>query len=184
MGRQMETWTWTCCLVQFSSACLYFSELLSEVLSHYFLEYLTYFLFTRWIVCCLDSSLRCKLQAQCADLAAKVFILNTPGSHMGTGPNISSPSCHPVPCLWPGKEVKDVPKPWNSAPTWETWRRFLAADFRAAQRRPLQSLGEWIIRWGRSSSLYIWLCNKKINKALKIRCKFTLSGIMSFWISF
>ena len=42
---------------------------------------------------------------------------------MDTGYNPSSAASHPAPCLWPGKAVKDSPKPWDPAPTvWETWK--------------------------------------------------------------
>ena len=48
---------------------------------------------------------------------------------MGAGSDPGGPTSHPAPCLWPGKAVKDGPKPRNSAPVWETWRKFLAPYF-------------------------------------------------------
>ena len=60
------------------------------------------------------------LKAQRGGLVAKVLALNTPGSLMGTGSNPGIPASHPAPCLWPGKAIKDGPKPWDSASLWET----------------------------------------------------------------
>ncbi|XP_058517282.1 urotensin-2B isoform X2 [Ochotona princeps] len=54
-------------------------------------------------------------------------------------------SSHPykrAPCVWPGKAVEDSQKPWDPAPAWETWRKFLAPGFGSAQHRQLWSPGE------------------------------------------
>ena len=51
-----------------------------------------------------------------------MLALNALGSNMGADSNPSSPASHPAPSLWSGKAVEEGPKPWNPAPTWETWR--------------------------------------------------------------
>ena len=61
-------------------------------------------------------------RARQGGLAAEVLTLSTPGSLMGADSNPRGPASHPAPCLWPGKAVKDSPKPWNPVPPWETWK--------------------------------------------------------------
>ena len=59
---------------------------------------------------------------------------------MGAGSKPGVPASHPAPCLWPGKAVKDGPKPWDPAPVWKTWRNLLTLDFESVQYQPLWSL--------------------------------------------
>ena len=79
---------------------------------------------------------------QCNSIVPKALALNVLGSHMGADSNPGGPVSHPAPCLWPGKAVKNGPKPWNPAPVWDTRRKFLDAGFGLAQYWPLRSLGE------------------------------------------
>ena len=61
---------------------------------------------------------------------------------MGTGSNPGTPASNPDPCLWPGKAAEDGLKPWDPAPTWETWKKLLAPGLGMAQLWQLWSLGE------------------------------------------
>ena len=58
--------------------------------------------------CC---SLEIETRAHPDSLTDKVLALHALGSHMGTGSNPGCPAFHPASCLWPGKAVKDGPKP-------------------------------------------------------------------------
>ena len=81
---------------------------------------------------------------------------------MDAGSNPSSPASHLAPCLWTGKAVEYSPKPWDPAPTWETWKTILASDWLSTSH-----CGAWGVHHGTedlplylSSSLYICLSNK------------------------
>ena len=52
---------------------------------------------------------------------------------MDAGSNSGSPASHLAPCLWPGKAVKDGPKPWEPAPVQETRKKLLAPGFGLVQ---------------------------------------------------
>ena len=43
----------------------------------------------------------------------------TPGIPYGRRFYPGGPASLPAPCLWPGKAVKEGPKPWEPAPAWE-----------------------------------------------------------------
>ena len=57
--------------------------------------------------------------------SGKVLTLCVPDSYMGAGSNLGRPAPYPAPCLWPESAVKDGPKPWAPAPTWEARKKFL-----------------------------------------------------------
>ena len=76
-----------------------------------------------------DAGPRARGMAQQRGLVAKVLVLNSLGSHMGTGSSPGSSTSHPVPCLWPGKAVEDSLMLWDPAPMWETWKKFLDPGF-------------------------------------------------------
>ena len=67
----------------------------------------------------------------------------------------------PCNCLdpFPGKAVEDGPKPWDSAPMWETWEKLVANGFGSAQLWPLQPLRNEPMD-GRSLFLSLLFANK------------------------
>ena len=98
--------------------------------------------FTNKLICLQQKKKKRGCWAKCSGLLAKVLALQALGFHMRMG---SCPSCSTsclTPCLWPGKAGEDGILPWDPAPAWETWRRFLAPGFRLAQHRLLRTFGE------------------------------------------
>ena len=88
---------------------------------------------------------------------------------MDTGYNPCGPASHPAPCMWPGKAVKDGPKPWNPGPVWETWKsswlRIGTAPAIVVTYRVKHQTGNISVSLPLSLSLYVSDFEIKINKA-------------------
>lgn len=69
------------------------------------------------------------------------------GSTCGTGSSAGCITCNPVPCLRPGKTVKDGLSIWAPASMWETWKTLLTLGFRWTQLWLLRPFEKWTMSW-------------------------------------